>query len=346
MPKAKEDHPGFTTDYLHRCVICKRELDPEYVLTHLSCECRAFIIRVRLQPKQEQLLKYILDTGPEVPTKLFYFGGRAAGKSRGLRDITLIVMSECAPMYNGIPAYLMRRNWTQCQETLLEKFRIERSILADWYNGQEKQYTFPEAMGSPRIAFKYADSPEDVERLERGPECFFLALDQAEQWPELHLQKFNSPNRWPDTLPNAAKTAYFGNPGGPGSQYIKRVGYDRKFKDSERPDDFVAIYAYGFDNVFWFLNQGIEINGEPLTWELFYKLPGDVPPPVDGRYTDAWLRTLPEDNRFRLFVTKTSEGRKHWSKPDSIRMGDLFGSFSSFEGQYYSNWNDSRLVLR
>lgn len=346
MAKRDTDVPGFTTDYYNRCVLCQRELTPEFVISHAKCECGVFILRVRLQPKQAQLLELVMATGQDVPTKLFYFGSRAAGKSRGLRDVSLVAISERARLYSGIPAYLMRRNWTQCQESLLEKFRIERSVLGDWYNGQEKQYVFPEGMGAPRIAFKYADSPDDVERLERGPECFLLGLDQAEQWPEIHLQKFNSPNRWPDTLPGAVKTIYLGNPGGPGGKYIKRVGFDRKFKDNEDPRDFACIHAFGWDNAAWALNQGIEINGEPLTWDLFYGLDGEIPDPVDGKYTQKWLDSIPNDNRFKIYVTQTSEGKKHWSKPDSIRRGDLFGTFDSFEGQYFNGWDSNKVVIR
>ncbi len=340
------DFPGFTTDYYHRCVICKRELDDEFVDTHVKCECGVLIAKVRLQPKQDELAKLVLATGPDVPTKLGFYGPRAAGKSRGLRDITLIVISECAPSHNGIPAFLLRRNWTQCQESLLEKYKIERPYLWECYNSIEKQYTFPLTMGAPRLAFKYADTPADVERLERGPECFFMGIDQAEQLAAHDLQRLNSPNRWPDALPGAAKTAYFLNPGGIGSKYLKEKFVTKKFEENENPKDFHGIFAAGWHNWVWFANQGIEINGEPLTWELFYSLPDDVPEPGDGKYTAKWLATLPDENRFKLFVTRTKEGQKHWAKPDAIRMGDLFGSFDSFHGQYFTGWDASKVVLR
>jgi hypothetical protein len=197
------------------------------------------------------------------------------------------------------------------------------------------------------LVFTYADTPDDVERLERGPEFFFMGIDQGEQLSERDLQRLNSPNRWPDTLPNAAKTGYFYNPGGPGTPYLKRVFYDRKFHDNERPGDFAFIQAYGWDNASWFLNQGIEINGEALTWETFYDLPGDIEVPGDGKYNQAWLRSLPKFHRFRMFVEQTSEGRKHWAKPEAIRMGDLFGRFDQFSGQAFAgSWDERKMVLR
>ncbi|HET9131078.1 MAG TPA: hypothetical protein VFO86_09035 [Terriglobia bacterium] len=348
MPKRDTDTPGFTTDYFHRCVICKRELDPVFVDSHFACECGAILVKIRLQPKQDEIVKKILATGPEVPTKIGVYGPRAAGKSRCLRDASLVVVSECAQDYPGIPAYLMRRNWTQCQESLLEKFKIERPYFHDcgWYNAIEKQYSFPSAMGASRLAFKYADTEDDVVRLERGPECFFLAIDQAEQIRGTDLQRLNSPNRWPGTQPNAVKTVYFLNPGGVGSKYLKEKFVTRQFEDNEDPNDFWGTFLAGWENWEWFKNQGIEINGEPLTWDLFYSLPADFPEPVDGKYTNQWVQSLPKDNRFRIFVTQTPEGKKHFGKPDAIRMGDLFGSFSSFEGQMFPFWDEKKIVVR
>ena len=347
MSSKSSDHPGFTTNYLHRCVICKRELDENFIESHTKCECGAFIAKVRLHPKQDEFAKLVLKTGADVPTKIGVYGPRAGGKSRGLRDTTLIVVSECAQDYSGIPAFLLRRNWTQCQESLLEKYKIERPYLSDRYNAIEKQYTLPEVMGSGRLAFKYADSADDVLRLERGPECFFMGIDQAEQIAGHDLQRLNSPNRWPDTLPGAVKTGYFLNPGGIGSEYLADKFVFKKFEDNENPDDFYGIFMAGWHNWSWFANQGIEINGQALTWELFHSLPDDVPEPGDGKYSSLWLSSLPDDNRFKLFVTKTKEGAKHWAKPDMIRMADLFGKFDSFEGQFFAGaWDEKRVVLR
>lgn len=348
MPRTRDnDFPGFTTNYYNRCCVCRRELTPEFVDGHAKCECGVFIAKVRLQPKQDELARAVMATGPTVPTKLAFYGPRAAGKSRGLRDIALIAISENAHAHNGIPAFLLRRNWTQCQEGLLEKYKIERPYMWDCYNGAERQYTFPEAMGSPRIAFKYADTPDDVLRLERGPECFLLLADQAEQIPARDLQRITSPNRWPGTQAGAAKTVYFLNPGGVGSDYLRDKFVTKKFEDNEDPGDFFGVFAAGYDNFSWFEGMGIEINGEPLTWDLFYSLPADVPEPPDGKYSSQWLANIPDNNRFKLYVTRTSEGKKHWAKPEEIRIGDLFGSFSQFEGQYFLGaWDEKRVVLR
>lgn len=339
--RAVTESRGFTTDIFGRCSLCKAEI-PE---CHLMCECGAMILQVKLQPKQREILDFVLREGRDVPTKALYGGSRAAGKSRMCRDVALVVVSEIAQKYPGIPVFMIRRNWTQCKETFLEKFKIERPELNMYYT--DKQYVFPPAMNNSRIVFQYADTPDDVERMERGPECFLMVCDQGEQLSELDLQRLNSPNRWPDAGPGAAKTIYSSNPGGPGSQYLKRVFIDKAYKDNENPNDFVFQQAYGHDNFSWFKNEGIEIDGQPLSWDRFYELPGDIPPLEDGeRYDAAWLARIPDTNRFKMYVTQTSEGRKHWAKPESLRMGDLFGRFDSFSGQYFANWDEKRVVLR
>ncbi len=340
---AVRDSRGFTTDHFGRCCLCFRDIP----VNHATCACGAIIEHVRLQPKQRQILDWVLAEGPQVPTKLGFGGSRAAGKSRGAgRDVALIVASEVAQKYPGITISIMRRNWTQCKENHLEKFQLERPRLGSYYG--DKQYAFPRAMGGARIIFSYADTSDDVIRMERGPEFFLMIPDQAEQISEMDLQKLNTPNRWPDAGPNAAKTLYLFNPGGAGSAYLKRVFFDKEYRDNEDPGDFAFVQAYGWDNASWFLNEGIEIDGKPLTWERFYECPGEIPEPAKGqKYDREWMMSLPENHRFRLFVTQTSEGRKMWRKPESIRMGDLFGRFDQFSGQFFAGvWDRNRVVMR
>lgn len=333
-------HPGFTTTHFGTCSRCTRTLTP----TDPSCECGALIVQVRLQPKQSLLLDWVLATGPGVPTQLAQLGARAAGKSRGGRDIALIVASHVAQVHPGIRIYIFRRNWTQVKDTHLAKYKLERPELTRFYS--DKEYEFPDSMRNPQIAFNFADTMEDIVRITYGPEGFLIIVDQAEQLDEAALKALKAANRWPEVGNNACKLLYLGNPGGPGSDYLDRVFVRKEYDGRENPDDFAFVEAFGWDNAIWFMNQGIEINGEPLTWELFYKLPGDLPICDDGLYSNKWIMSLPEDNRFRLFVTKTSEGKKMLQYPDAIRNGWLFGKFDSFEGQYFNCWNKDRVVLR
>lgn len=340
-PAAISGHPGFTTTHFETCSRCSNLLDT----TLATCECGAVIVPVRLQPKQKKILDWILATGPGVPTQLALLGARAAGKSRGGRDIALIVASHMSQLYPGIRIYIFRRNWTQVKDSHLAKYKVERPELSRFYT--DKEYEFPDSMRNPQIAFNFADTMEDIVRITYGPEGFLVIVDQAEQIDEAALKALKAANRWPETAENAAKLLFLGNPGGPGSKFLKRVFVDKEYTDRETPGDFAFLEAFGWDNVIWFLNQGIEINGEKMTWDLFYKLPGDLPVCDDGKYTQKWMMSLPDDHRFKLFVTKTSEGRKMWQYQDSIRMGWLLGRFDSFENQFFQGvWNKDKVVLR
>jgi hypothetical protein len=332
----------YTTTLQGHCTICGKNLDD----VHVKCGCGAVIVNITMQPKQQQLLDAILSTGPNVATKWGYGGSRGSGKSRGARDIVLAVASLVSQTLPGIVIFIIRRNWTDVDENHRQKYLIERPLLAANYSN--KEFQFPPGMNSPRIAFKYGDTLEDIRRVARGPECYLMVIDQAEQFSELELAELNTPNRWPAAGPGGAKTLYLFNPGGPGSDYLQRVFFKKKFKDNENPEDFNFVQAYGWDNwSAWFANEGIEVDGKPLTWESFYALPGDLPPCPNGAYNRAWLESIPDNHRFKLFVTRTSEGRKMWSKPESIRMGDLFGRFDAFAGQYMAGiFDERRVVLR
>jgi hypothetical protein len=321
-----------------RCPACRRPLLPDAV----KCKCGKLFLRMTLQPKQRLVLDLVLMLGAQVATKIGFGGSRGAAKSRLARDLALYV-SMTIP---GITVFIIRRNWGDLEENHLEKFKLERPKLTEYYSGSRQSYEFPAVMGGSRIAFKYGDTIDDIRRVGRGPEAYLEIVDQAEQFSEEELAELNTTNRWPAAPTGSAKTLYLFNPGGAGSEYLRRVFYLRQYKGTERPADFEFIQAYGWDNFEWFRNEGIVIDGKALTFDSFYDLPGDVPPCPLGVYDQEWLAGVPDNHRFKIFVTETSEGRKMWAKPESIRMGDLFGRFDSFAGQYFAGvWDERRCVL-
>lgn len=341
--KAK-DSPGFTTTYFGRCAICGRPI-PD---CHARCECGAFIYRIRPQPKQRKLIDLFLATGENIPTRLGYGGSRGAAKSRGLRDAALIIASEVARRLPGIVIYIVRTVWGDVEKNHVKEFELERPEMMDlWYTA--KEICFPASMGGARIVFAYGDTFKDLRRFTRGPNVFLMLVDQAEGFTEAELDELHTPNRWPAAGPGGAKTGYFFNPGGPGSDFLNRVFYKRDFTDTNfYPDDFLFLHGYGWDNWDgWFANENVKVDGKLLDFDSFYELPGDIPPCPKEIYDNAWLRSVPDYERFKIFVTQTSEGRKMWQKPDSIRMGELFGRFDVFAGQAFAGvWNERKLVLR
>lgn len=342
MAAKSVDDRGFTTTYFGRCSLCQEPLVPD----HSTCaKCQCYVLYVRPQPKQRQAYEMLLATGPEIPTRIGVGGARGGTKSRTIRDAALIIASEVGRQLPGIVIYIIRQIWGDVNQNHVQKLDLERPMLTQYYTG--KEYTFPASMGGARIVFGYGDTVKDIRRVSRGPEAYMMFLDQCESFTEEELDELHTPNRWPSASQGGPKTLYAFNPGGPGSDWLKRVFVDRKFNDRENPAHFSFIQAYGHDNFdAWFANEGIEVDGKPLTFESFYALPGDLPVPPDRKYDNNWLHSLPENHRFRMFVERTTYGRAMWSKPDAIRAGDLFGNFDNFEGQYFTCWNKDRVVLR
>lgn len=279
-----------------------------------------------------------------MPTKISGGGSRGSAKSRCGRDIALLV----AFSNPGVTVWIVCRNLAKAEENFTEKYRIERPELMKYYKASSPpEFAFPPELGGSRIAFRYGDSLDDIIGLARGPEVFFMVIEQAEMFSERELQELNTCARWPDALPGQVKTLHLHNPGGQGAGYLRRVFHDKEFKENETPGDYFFVQMFGWDCWNWFSGENIEVNGSPLTFESFYALPGDVPPALDGKYDEAWLATVPDHYRFKIFVKKTSEGRKMWAKPEAIRAGDLFGSFDQFEGQYYLGvWQKEKIVIK
>jgi hypothetical protein len=315
------------------CPRCRRKITRDMI----ACQCGQLIVSIALQPKQQQLVNLVKAIGPNVPTKLGFGGSRGSAKSRSGRDLALLTAFE----HQRVTIFIVFRNLTNAEENYVEKYRIERPGLMQYYKASSPpEFVFPDELGGSRIAFRYGDTIKDITQLERGPECFLMIVEQAEQFSEKELVQLNTPNRWPGAEPGAAKSVYFFNPGGPGTDYLQRVFYLRQYRETEKPHDFAFIQAYGWDNYEWFRNECPE-----LSYADFYKLPGEIPPCPTGVYDNAWLETVDDHYRFKIFVTRTSEGRKMWAKPESIRMGDLFGRFDKFAGQYFAGVWDPRLVV-
>tara|TARA_R110000868_G_scaffold148647_5_gene370729 strand:- start:381 stop:3140 length:2760 start_codon:yes stop_codon:yes gene_type:complete len=266
-----------------------------------------------------------------------FLAGRAfipTHNSRILRD-AMILRRFQHPQTTG---FIIRRNWGDLEENHLERFRLERPGLMQYYSNVRQAFEFP---NGSRIAFRYADTTDEVRAISRGPEAMDIAIDQCEQFTGQELALLTTPNRWPGAGPGDCKTWFFFNVGDRGADYLRRVFWLRQFEGYERPSDFDFILAYGFDNYEWFRNE------MDISFDDFYDLPGDIPPPgKEERYDQEWLASIPDNNRFKMFVTRTTYGQNMWQQPEAIRMGDLFGDFTKFSGQYFAGvWQESKLVI-
>jgi phage terminase large subunit len=251
--------------------------------------------------------------GPDVATWLGYGGARGGGKSGAARRL----MMARRLRWPNTTGFIIRRNFPDLYENHIVKFQEEYPDLAGGYEAGHKQYRLP---NGSRIAFRYADTETEIRQLSRGPEAMDVFVDQAEQFSEQELLWLHTPNRWPGAGPGVCKTVLFFNPGGPGTEFLRRVFWLRQFQDTERPSNYNFTQAYGWDNWQWFRTQ-VEMSERE-----FYLL------------SDA--------ERFHLFITETSYGRELNSLPASMRVGELMGSFSSFSGQYFQGvWDEEKCVL-
>lgn len=264
---------------------------------------------IALQPKQDDLLRMLERTGRDIPVVLGTGGSRGSAKSGGLRRIAILLACK----YREIVVFIVRRTLGDLLENHQEKIALEFPEIDRLYRAGDYEYALP---NGSRIVFVYAESSIDVNRVSYGPECTFLFIDQAEQFSEDELLSFRICNRWPAMSAGFAKTCLFFNVGvGIGAGYLRRIFHLRQFKPNERPQDYAFIQTYGWDNYEWFRGE------------------------VDISQDDFY--DLSSEERFRLFIAETTEGRKMNALPKHRREGELLGNFDSFSGQYFADvWGE------
>jgi len=269
-------------------------------------------ITLSLQPKQLELGKLIYRTGPDAATWIGGGGSRAGGKSAAIRRIML----DRRQNRPGTDGCIVRRVWDEVKRNHVDEFMREWPELRDYWRAGDHEFRLP---NGSRIVFAYAENQQEVDRKFWGVQYYDLFVDQAEQFSEYELQIMHTCNRWPDTALGECKTALFFNPGGVGTEFLRRVFAQRRFHGGERPTDYEFVHMFGWDNFVWFSGLG-------LTAKQFY--------------------AMSSEERFELFVDRTAEGRKLNALPQSLRAGHLLGSFDSFAGQYFAGvWDESKLIL-
>jgi hypothetical protein len=282
-------------------------------------------IELILQPKQLEFGQLMYKTGPEAATWLGFGGARAGGKSGGLRRVMLDRRMQ-RPNTKGA---IVRRIYKDVKENHIDKYFLEFPELRNYWRATDNEIRLPN--GSV-IAFRYAENQQAVDQSFWGPEYYDIFVDQAEQFTERELTIIKSANRWPAAPINDCKTALFFNPGGIGTEFLRRVFHQKRFHNNERPSDFRFVHVFGWDNYVWFEPLGI-------TAAELYALP-DLCGQSDGVHPEF------QCCRFHLFINRTAEGRKLDTMPPSLRAGHLLGSFDSFAGQYFAGvWDESKLIL-
>jgi len=289
-------------------------------------------IELVFQPKQLTIGQMFYRAGPGAATWIGGGGSRAGGKSGGLRRI-MLDRRQNRPRTHGV---IIRRTWPDLERNHVQRYFLEFPELREYWHEGKKKFTLP---NGSEIHFMFAENQQEVDQKFWGPEFYDIMVDQAEQFSEQELLTIKTCNRWPGAPMGECKTGLFFNPGGVGTEFLRRVFAQGKFKDNENPEDFKFVHLFGWDNYVWFESLGISP-------KEFYAIP-------DGLKKGEQCAYGAEGNgpeffccRFHLFIYRTAEGRKLNALPPSLRAGHLLGSFDSFAGQYFAGvWDESRIIL-
>lgn len=286
-----------------------------------------------LQPKQFSLGQLIYKTGPNVATWIGGGGARAGGKSGGLRRIML----DRRMRRPGTPGVIVRRTYKDVNENHIQKYQSEFPELQKYWRATDLEYRLE---NGSRLCFRHAENQQAVDQAFWGPEWYDIFVDQAEQFSEKELTIIKSSNRWPGAPMNDCKMGLFFNPGGVGTEFLRRIFHQKRFLVNEQPHSYSFTHMFGWDNYVWFESLGISP-------KEFYALPDGVrggdecPSQPTGDQESGFMCC-----RFHLFINRTAEGQKLNALPPSLRAGHLLGSFDSFAGQYFAGvWDESKLIL-
>ena len=171
--------------------------------------------------------------------KYVAFGGaRGGGKSWAVQTKSKILGLGMP----GIKMLIIRQTYPELEKNHIGHFRALPVDIGK-LNEAKKQFKF--STGSI-IDFQFCQNDKDLNKLQ-GAEYDIIFVDEATNLTEFQLKSIAACLRGVNDFP---KRMYFTcNPGGQGHGYIKRIFIDRRFEDSEDPEDYTFIQAFVQDNV-------------------------------------------------------------------------------------------------
>ena len=166
-----------------------------------------------------------------------YGGARGGGKSWFVRwKATLLCLN-----YPGIKVLITRRTYRELLNNHIVPLIVQLNKIAK-FNKSEKCFNFPNGSS---IWFGYCNNDGDLGQYQ-GAEYDIWFADEAGQFPESWLTAIDACVRGANDFP---KRTYFTlNPGGPSHGFFKRVFIDRRFENTEHPEDYAFIQAKVRDN--------------------------------------------------------------------------------------------------
>ena len=205
-------------------------------------------VRYHIHPQPKQV-EFFQAVAPVVA----YGGARGGGKSWAARYKAI---SMCFT-YPGFRALILRRTNAELQANhirpILEDFsellaaggrmdELDSGMALLCYNREDRLLHF---QNGSLLAFGYCANDDDTARYQ-GQEYDFVIIDEATQFTEYQFHKLTEICRGANPYP---KRVYLTcNPGGIGHGWVKRLFIDRRYRENERPEDYLFIQATVDDN--------------------------------------------------------------------------------------------------
>ncbi len=166
-----------------------------------------------------------------------YGGSRGGGKSWALRRKLILL----ALRYPGIHSIIIRRTLSELKQNHVIPLLKEIGGSVE-YSAGERIFRFK---NGSRIDLGYLSCDSDTLRYQ-GQEYDIIAIDEATQISEYQFSTLKGCLRGTGKYPRRIYLTC--NPGGIGHSFVKRLFIDRKYNDTERPEDYKFIRASVFDN--------------------------------------------------------------------------------------------------
>lgn len=293
-------------------------------------------VAIALQPKQLKLWHAIHDL--DGPSIIGYGGSRGAAKSGGVRRIAigLATEKECI-------VWIIRRVWDDLNKDHVKPLFSEFPHFKEHWRASDHELRVPVDGAAGKfssIFFIHSGDSGRSKRKSRGPQAHYIFLEQAEEFSQEEMEALAGSNRAAGTEPGTCKRIFTFNPGGIGTDFLRRVLVTKQYRENEEAGDYLFIQAYGWDNYEWFRGLGT------VTEKEFYHTAAWM---LQDWFTDAKSgeRIFGNERAFLTFTEETDFGRILNKLPAAQRIGELLGSFTKFAGQYYADvWDPSKLVLK
>src|ERR1035441_2701883 len=141
--------------------------------------------QIRLQPKQRQTLNLIKQTGKQCATILGIGGAKGGGKSKMIRDISVILAGELGAQYPNITITIVRRVARDLRDNHIDRLFNEYPELFQYWRASDLELRLPGA----KIAARSEENEEDVKRIFLGGyESAIILVDEAQQFQQKELQ--------------------------------------------------------------------------------------------------------------------------------------------------------------